>query len=398
MRKILEGIKVLDFTQALSGVYCAMFLGDFGADIIKVEARTGDQSRAWGPFVDNGESVYFATFNRNKRSISVDLRNPEGQKVILDLVKDCDIVLENFKVGTLEKMNLGYDVMKKVNPRIIFGSISGFGQNGPLAKKPCYDVIATARSGILDRTGGEDGVPIKPGFSLGDNWTGTNLFFGIGTALLNRQATGRGCRIDLAMLDSCLYMLEEPVLEYFAGKEISPRVCDSSNTIAPYGMYDAKDGYITISCETQEKWEEFCRTISLEHLLENPDYADNALRVKNRDALKAEIDSVTSDYDKLELEALLQKHHIAAGAVMSMHELLDGDEQTAARELAPVVQHPRIGSFRTMGIPIKFSDTPGSVHTRPAPAIGEHTVEVLEELGYTEESITSLLDNGAVFK
>ncbi len=395
MRKLLDGIKVLDFTQALSGVYCAMFLGDFGADVIKVEQRSGDQSRTWGPFAENGESVYFATFNRNKRSISVDLRSPEGQKVILDLVKECDIVLENFKVGTLEKMNLSYDKMKKVNPQIIFGSISGFGQNGPLCKKPCYDVIATARSGVLDRTGGEDGVPIKPGFSLGDNWTGTNLFFGIGMALLNRQATGMGCRIDLAMLDSCLYMLEEPVLEYFANGDIAPRSGNFSATIAPYGMFQAKDGYITISCVSEEKWHDLCKALPLAHLLENPDYADNALRVKNRDALKAEIEHVTAEWDKLELEAMLQKQHIAAGAVMSMPDLLK-DEQTNARELAPVVQHPRIGSFRTMGIPIKLSKTPGSVHTRPAPGIGEHTVEVLEDLGYAPEYIQSLLNSGAV--
>ncbi len=292
-------------------------------------------------------------------------------------------------------IGLSYDKMKKVNPQIIFGSISGFGQNGPLCKKPCYDVIATARSGVLDRTGGEDGVPIKPGFSLGDNWTGTNLFFGIGMALLNRQATGMGCRIDLAMLDSCLYMLEEPVLEYFANGDIAPRSGNFSATIAPYGMFQAKDGYITISCVSEEKWHDLCKALPLAHLLENPDYADNALRVKNRDTLKAEIEHVTAEWDKLELEAMLQKQHIAAGAVMSMPDLLK-DEQTNARELAPVVQHPRIGSFRTMGIPIKLSKTPGSVHTRPAPGIGEHTVEVLEDLGYAPEYIQSLLNSGAV--
>jgi len=395
MKKVFQGIRVLDFTQALAGVYCAMYMGDFGADVIKVERGTeGDQSRAWGPWA-NDSSVYFATFNRNKRSISVDLRSPEGKQIIMDLVKDSDVLLENFKYGTMKRLGLSYEEIKEVNPEIIYGSISGFGTEGPLRDNPCMDVVAAARSGLLDKTGEIDGPPIKAGFSLADNWTGLNFLFGVSMALVNKQAKGKGCYLDLSMLDACTYIMEGSILDQAIGNKLVPRNGVHDPEVAPLGTFKAKDGYIAIGSSSEAHWQKFCDVMNVPHLKDDARFSTNDLRIANLKEFITEVEKITSTMGKMEIEKLLQGNRIAAGAVMSMAELLE-DEHVKVRELAPEVDHPVIGKFRTMGIPIKFNKTPGDVSMRPAPAVGEHSEEVLREIGYTEEKIAALMSKGVI--
>ena len=398
MRKPYEGLKVLDFTQALAGVFCAMYMGDFGADVIKVERyQYGDQSREWGPFGEDDYSGYYALFNRNKRSISVDLAKPEGKEIIMKLVKEADVVLENFKAGTLDRLGIGYDEMVKVNPGIIYGSVCGFGLEGPLRDYACYDITAAARSGLMDRSGEPSGAPVKPGFSLGDNWTGCNLLSGLTMALLYKQATGKGCRFDIAMLDSVFYMMELPVMEYFYKGEIAPRSGNHDTEIAPGGTFRTADGFITIFCATEKQWKNCCTLLGMDHLLEDPRFADNAQRIAHLLELIAEIEKVTVNMSKNDAEKLLCENKIGAGAVRTIRELMEDDPQIKARNMLVPVEHPKLGKYHTMGIPMKFSKTPGDPAMRRPAYIGEHGREVLEQIGYSDEEIDALCQNEVLF-
>lgn len=398
MKKPLEGIRVLDFTQALAGAFCAMYMGDFGAEVIKIEkSPCGDQSRSWGPF-RNGFSGYFALFNRNKKSLALDMNTPEGKQIIMDLVKDCDVVLENFKVGTLDRLGIGYDDMKAVNPELIYGSISGFGMEGPLKNYPCYDVTATARSGLLDRTGERGGQPVKPGFSLGDNWAGLNLLSGISMGLLRKQATGKGCRMDIAMLDGVFAMLEQPLLEYFHKGSVTPKNGNHDTDVAPLGVFRAKDGHVAIACSSEKQWASCCDVLGLSHLKTDERFLDNDTRLVHLDALIVEIEKETITRGKIEIEKLLSSHRLACGAVKTMRELVLEDEQIKARNMAIEVEHPVLGKMHMMGIPIKFSKTPGDATMVPAPGIGQDGTQVLTDMGYTTDRIATLLEQGIVFQ
>ena len=297
-----EGIKVLDFTQALAGVFAAMYLSDFGAEVIKIErAGFGDQSREWGPYRNN-LSAYYATFNRGKKSLSLDMRQEEGKEVIRKLVKECDIVLENFKVGVLDKLGLGYEEMKKINPEIIYCSVSGFGLEGPLKDLPCYDIVAAARSGLMDTTGKPGNAPTKPGFSIGDNWTGLNLLYGATMALYYKQKTGKGLRLNISMLDSLFYMLEWPILKYSVLNEVHERSGNHDTTVAPYGVYKAQDGHIALAVASHKHWVEFCKQIGRPELVEDERFVDDASRVLNLEALIAIIEEFTTTKTKTELQ------------------------------------------------------------------------------------------------
>lgn len=376
----LEGIKVLDFTQALAGVFCAYYMGDFGAEVIKVERpKYGDQSRGWGPF-KNELSGYYASFNRSKKSITVDMRSEEGKHLILDLVKECDVVLENFKVGTLDRLGIGYERMKEVNPKIIYGSVSGFGIEGPLSHLPCYDIVAAARSGIVDRTGEKNGEPVKPGYSLCDNWSGLNLLNGISMALYRKEISGEGMRLDVSMLDSAFYLMDWPMIEYSVFGTIPERNGNHHVAIAPYGVYKAADGYVALAIECEEDWSKFCELMDLEHLNNNPKFIDNEARLKNLSELVEEIEKVTSEIPKLKIEKMLAPKGIAAGSVMTIPEVINS-EQTKAREMVIEVNQKAIGKMKTMGIPMKFSKTPGNPYSS-APLLGEHNDEILRKLLY----------------
>ncbi|MGL5380581.1 CaiB/BaiF CoA transferase family protein [Clostridium sp.] len=390
----LEGIKVLDFTQALAGVYCAGQLGDLGADIWKVERYgMGDQSRTWPPFI-NGLSALYASYNRNKRSISIDTAKAEGKKLVLELAKECDIVLENFKVGTMEKLGIGYDELVKVNPKIIYGSISGFGLEGPDAKLPCYDNVAAARGGLTNQTGRPDGPPIKPGYSICDNWTGLNLFSAILMALVERENTGKSVRVDLSMTDCAFYMNDVPMVEYAGtGKELI-RSGNHDFSVALFGEFEAKDGYVVIATPNEKLFAKFCKIMNLEHLATDPKYITNEARLDNIDSLIEAVENVTRTMGKFEIEKLLGGNRVPCGAVMTIPEVIESEH---AKEVGMITSYEQkmIGKMPTTGIPMHFSKTPGSIRIG-SPLLGEHSIDILKEAGVDADAIEKLIDNGIV--
>lgn len=394
-KRPLEGIKVLDFSQVLSAPFCGMMLADMGAEVIKVERPgAGDISREYGPYV-NDISLYFCQYNRGKKGIAIDMRSEEGKKVVLDLVAQVDVVVENFKSGTLEKLGIGYDEMIKVNPGLIYGSIAGFGTYGPLSHLPCMDIIAAARSGLIGTTGGEGDAPIKPGFSLCDTWAGLQLFRGLSMALLHKQKTGKGLRVDIAMLDCAFYMCESNVIEHSVTGEFIKRSGNHHAWYAPYGEFAAKDGNAVIVTTTDEEWNTVCQTLGAASLAADARFATNELRVANRDQLIEELEKVTTTMGRYEIEEKLSAAGIKAAAVQSLMEF-DNNPQTKALNAITKNNQPGVGDFTITNTPIMFSKTPVNPMNPAAGHPGEHSIEILKNLGYGQEKIDELLTSGAI--
>lgn len=393
--KPLEGIKVLDFSQVLAAPFCGMMLADMGAEVIKIERPgLGDISREYGPY-KNDISLYYCQYNRGKKGIAIDMRSEEGKKVVMDLVAEVDIVIENFKYGTLDKMGLGYDEMLKVNPKLIYGSIAGFGTYGPLSHLPCMDIIAAARSGLVGTSGAEDEAPIKPGFSLCDTWAGLQLLRGLSMALIQRHLTGKGCRIDIAMLDCAFYLCEIPVLEYSMTGEFSKRTGNHVKHYAPYGEFKTKDGNFVMAVTSDEQWAKVAEILGLKELLDDERFATNEKRVKNREELIREIENKTSSMGRYDIEDELCAAGIPAAAVQTLAEF-ESKKETKDLNVIVSLNQPEFGEYLVTNTPIMFSkmsvgpDAPAPAHP------GEHSIEILREIGYSDEQITSLLESGAV--
>ena len=389
--KALEGIKVIDLTQAYSGPFCTMHMADHGAHVIKVERPgIGDQSRTWGP-IKNDYSAYYAFLNRNKKSLSLDLSSASGKEIFLKLVKDADVVCENFKVGTMEKLGLGYDELKKVNPQLIYASISGFGLNGPMAKLPAYDIVAQAMSGLMTITGFPENVPTKVGPSVGDNYTGTYLALGICMALYHRERTGEGQRLDVAMVDTLFSILENAVVEYTVAGNVPGRSGNADPGIAPFDSFMAKDGMIVMGVGTNKMWKQLCDLMGRPELFEDPRYLTNDDRCKNYlPDLKNDVEAFTLSKTKAELEIMMNKAGIPFGNILTVAEVAE-HPQLQAREMLTEVDDPVLGRIRIQGIPIKMHGTPGSVE-RPAPTLGGNTDEILSQLGFSDDDIAALRD------
>ena len=392
---LLQGIKVLDFSQVLSAPFCGMMLSDLGADVVKVERPgLGDISREYGPYI-NDISLYFCQYNRGKKGIAIDMRSPEGKKVVLDLAAQADVVIENFKAGTLEKLGIGYDEMRKVNPKLIYGSISGFGTYGPLSHLPCMDIIAAARSGLVAQSGQGTDAPIKPGFSLCDTWAGLQLLRGLSMALLHRQRTGEGLRVDIAMLDCAFYMCEAPVLEHSISGEFSKRTGNHIAWYAPYGEFTTADGNLVLAVTRQEEFEALCRVLGKPELAKDPRFADNNARVQNREALIEEIQSVTSQQGRYDLEKRLAAAGVPAAAVQSLREF-DEDPKSQGLHVIEKIHQEGVGAYTVSNTPIRFSRTPVDPdHSAPS-FPGSNSREVLTALGYQPEKIEELLASGAI--
>lgn len=396
MSAILEGIRVLDLTEGLAGAYCTMNLADYGAEVIKVERASGDPARTRGP-LKNGFSAFFAGVNRNKKSVCIDYTTEEGKALLLKMATQCDVLVEGFAPGTLEKMGLSYAAVKAVNPGVIYASITGFGQNGPLKDHPADDLVELAMSGMMDRTGRRGEAPMMPGVDLGGAYGSVALMSGIAMALYHKIVTGEGTKLEVSILDCLFYMLELFVMNYSMDGKIEPKNGNQDSEVAPLGTFDAKDGFIAIAISSEGQWKKFCGLVGAEALMDDPRFVDNAARIAHLDELIPEIGKITAKFNKDELVTLMGENKLAAGALKSVKELIE-DEQARATEMVLDTKHPVMGDMVLVGNPMKMSKTPCNVTAAPAPQLGEHSEEVLMELGVSSDDLSKLLADGVVSK
>ncbi len=396
MPKPLEGLKVLDLTRVLAGPYCAMMLGDMGADVVKVERpEGGDDTRRFGPPFVNGESAYFMSINRSKRSLTLDLKHKQGLDILRRLIERSDVLVENFRPGQMEAFGFGYDAARKINPRLIFCSISGYGHTGPDSKLPGYDLITQGEGGVASLTGDADGPPYKVGTSQADIVAGMMAFQGILLALLARNETGRGQKIDIGMLDCQVALLTYQAGIYFATGKSPMRTGNRHPTIVPYETFLCKDGYFNLGCGNDSLWRGFCEAAGLQKLAEDPRFRTNPDRVKHADALRAVLEPAMKQKTTDEWIKLLRARGIPSGRIQSVGEVCE-HPQIRAREMVIELQHPKAGPIRVTGVPIKLSETPGAVGL-PPPVLGEHTAAVLSEwLGMSEAQVDGLRREGVL--
>ena len=386
----LEGITVIDFSQAYSGPYCAMNLADYGARVIKVErVDGGDQSRSWHPYASNGNSGYFAVYNRNKEGIAVDLNKPEGKEIIKRLYRKTDVVLENFKYGTLDKLGVGYEEMKKANPEIIFASITGFGQTGPLRTNTAYDNVIECMCGFMEMTGFPDDMPLRSGASVGDSYTGLMMAFAIVLACYDKRRTGRGKRIDVSMLDTMFAAIEDAILAYsLTGTQISRTGNAKPREIVPYDTYFCADGFIATGINDETMWPDFCAAIGRPDLKEDPRYSTNDLRCENFESFTELMKEIFAEKTEEEIFRDFAEFNIPVSASFDPLDAIE-HPQIKARDMSIEFEDANVGHLRTFGFPVKFSKTPGCI-MKSSPRLGENTRDILMEVGFSSEEIDRL--------
>lgn len=390
----LEGLKVLDFTIALAGPFTAWQLADMGAEVWKIERYGGgDQCRVWDPFL-NGLGTMFVSYNKNKKSVEMNLAAPEGKAVIYEMAKRADVVIENFKSGSIDRLGLGYEKLKELNPKLVFISLSGFGASGPLMKLPCYDAIAEARSGFAASNGDPEGPPMKAGNCIGDTITGLYGLNAVLMALINARRTGQGCRIDMSMMDVGMQACEETIMDFGLHGQAQARFGDHDRFTAPYGMFEARDGWCVIIADTEERWQALCGALGHPEWKDDPRFAGNAARVAHRDDLVAAVTAATVRLRRTEIESKLLAADVPASAVLSFIEAYTSDHANQT-ELSQLVDQKKIGLMRFYSNPIRFDGETLPIH-RGAPLLGEDTTGVLLDLGYSQAEIDKLYADGVV--
>lgn len=380
----LENLTVLDLTRVLAGPFCTMMLGDMGANVIKIEVPTGgDDTRCYPPFrqncMDESESLYFANINRNKKGITLNLKAPEGKELFKKLVQKADIVVENYRPGVMDKLGLGYDVLKEINPRIIYAAVSGFGCYGPYRLRPGYDILAQAMGGMMAITGPKDGPPIRAGSALGDILGGLHITIGILAAVNARAITGKGQQVDVSLMDSVIAATENTAIKYLESGEIPPRMGNRYAAVSPYDGFHCKDGVIIIAAGNQKLYEKLCVDIlNRPDLITDPRFTDMSGRLKYQDDLKVVIEDFLKDYTMEEAVKLILSKGIPAGPIMDISQIL-ADSHIKEREMFVEMEHPTLGRITVNGCPIKLMDTKPGVRT-PAPSLGQDNKAVYGSL------------------
>ena len=393
----LEGIRVVDLTRILAGPFCSMFLADMGADVVKVEdPEGGDPIRSQGEGARDGMSPYFASFNRNKRSIALDLRSDDGRAVLRRLIGRADVLVENYRPGVLDRMGFGRDALREIRPDLVIARVTGYGMDGPYAQRPAFDFIAQAMSGFMSVTGEPDGPPMRAGPPISDLVAGAYAAMGVLAALVRRDRTGRGEEVSTALTDSMVSLLAYLATNWFAARRRPQRSGNDHGLVAPYGLFEAADGRVAIAPSNDAVYAKLLAALGLDHLRERPEFATNADRFARRAAINAEVDAVTRTRPIAHWIDVLNAAGVPCGKVLDVGEVFD-DPQIVHQRMRITVEVPGRGPMDVLGFPIRFTDDPCRVH-RPPPALGGDMRTVLAELGYRDDEIERLARGAAAVR
>ncbi|OFX34397.1 MAG: formyl-CoA transferase [Armatimonadetes bacterium RBG_16_67_12] len=391
----LNDLLILDLTRALAGPYCTLMLADMGARVIKIETPDGgDDTRGWGPPFIQGESSYFLGINRNKESLTLNLKHPEAQDVLRRLIERADALVENFRPGVMDRFGFGYDAVHAMNPRLIYASVSGFGQDGPYRERVAYDLILQGMGGLMGTTGEEGGPPIKVGVAVTDIAAGMFAAYGVAVALHARARTGRGQLVDASMLDSQVAWMTYQAGYYFATGQNPRRLGTAHPSLVPYQSFSTSDGYVNVAVGSEGIWSRFAAAVGAPHLAEDARFRTNADRVRHRDALIALLEPIFAGRSMAEWSAVLESAGVPAGPIYLLSDLFN-DPQVRHRQMVVDVEHPKAGRIRQTGVPLKLSDTPGRI-ALPPPLLGQHSEGILRELGYGADEIAALRGHGTI--
>ncbi len=392
--RALENLKVLDLTTTLNGPQCTMILADNGADVIKIETPDGEIGRYLTPYDEEKNfSGFFANYNRNKKSVTLNLKNEKARNLFYGLVKDADIIVENYKGGVTKRLKVDYETVREINPKIIYASGSGFGQYGPLKNRPAYDIVAQALGGILDLTGfKESPMPVKVGPSVADHVTGIYLAIAVLLALHHRDVTGEGQHVEVCMLDTIMSILENAIPLYSMTGKVPGRNGNLDPTLSPFDVYPCKDGFVALGTGTNKMFENLCHVIGRDDLLKDPRYATNNLRLANYEPeLKQILTEWCSGHGKMEIEEMMAPANVPCGAVLDIKDIFEHPHYRARNMLVETI-HPDYGPLTIQGNVVKMSATPGSVF-KPSPSLGQQTKEIFH---LTDEEYKALKEEGAI--
>jgi crotonobetainyl-CoA:carnitine CoA-transferase CaiB-like acyl-CoA transferase len=393
----LHGVRVLDFSHALSGPYCTLLLSDYGATVYKLEASTGDMGRGWGPPFAGGLSSFFLGLNRGKLGISIDLKQPDGRDLCLRLIDRMDVLIENFRPGSMDRLGLGYEAVSRRNPRLVYCSISGYGQNGPSRDEAAMDLVVQSSSGLMSITGTEAGESVRCGYGVTDVTAGLFAVIGILLALRARDITGRGQFVDVSMLDAMISTMSSNYVSFLGSNVVPLPMGTSFPTVVPYSTFPARDREISIAIGSEKLWSSFCSALGRPELEKAPEFESNAARIRNRDVLEPLLASIFRERAAGEWIERLRAAGIPCSLVRNFREVA-GDPQCALREMFPVLDHKTAGEHQVTGTPVKLSGTPGRPST-PAPLLGEHTRSVLKELFQLEDPyLDELTSRGIIYE
>lgn len=397
MQPVLDGIRVLDFSHALAGPYCTLLLSDYGAKVYKLEAQTGDMGRGWGPPFAGGVSSFFLGLNRGKEGISIDLKQPDGLDLCLRLIDEVDVLVENFRPGSMDRLGLGYAAIHQRNPRLVYCSISGYGQQGPSRDEAAMDLVVQASSGLMSITGTEAGDSVRCGHGITDVTAGLFAVIGILLALRAREKTGVGQFVDVSMLDGMISTMSSNYMSFLGSSVVPKPMGTSFPTVVPYRVYRASDREFAIAVGSEKLWAAFCSAIGRPDLERHPDYESNARRIENREALEEVLAGIFGQCPVKEWISRLQAAGIPSSLVRNFAEVAN-DPQSEVRKMFPLIDHPTAGTHQVTGTAVKLSDAPGATSS-PAPLLGQHSRSVLKELFALDDgSINDLVARHIVFE